>query len=126
MRRFSKYIAGTPGYFREGEEEQFPWNLTDRSVWYALLVLESGKLERYGFTSSKSNKDQLCAALQELLTSDEATLLGIWTGEWSTHLFILDIKIAIEKLSALSVKAPPPPPPITTSLKPKVKRLRGN
>ena len=100
MGRFTEVIAGIPGYFREHEEEAFPWSNTGRSVWYALFVVESGKIERYGFTSSKSNKASLLTVLNSLSSADEATLLGVWTGQYNTHLFVLDRAIAVEKLSA--------------------------
>jgi hypothetical protein len=102
MGKLSKFIVGQPGYFREGAEDKFPWDCTDRSVWYSLLVVEAGRIERYGFTSSKSNKTALRSTLEELTREDEALLLGVWTGQYSTHLFILNNEKAIEKLKSLS------------------------
>jgi hypothetical protein len=101
MGKLSQHIAGQPGYFREGAENEFPWASTDRNVWYSLLTVEDGRIARYGFTSSRSNKSGLCSALQQLDERDEAILLGIWTGQYSTHLFVLDIPKAINKLKAL-------------------------
>lgn len=98
MGKLSKFIAGQSGYFRENAED-FPWDSTDKSVWYSLLVVEDGQIQRYGFTSSKSNKKGLVNAL-ETLTNEEALLLGIWTGQRSTHLFVLNIPTAIEKLKS--------------------------
>lgn len=100
MRRLDEFVAGQPGYFREGEEDSFPWDRTDRGVWYCLLVVEEGMIERYGFTSSKSNKAGLCRALSTLSGRRDALLLGVWTGQYRTDLFVLDIPKAIEKLSA--------------------------
>lgn len=100
MGKLSKFIVGQPGYFREGAEEEFPWNSTQKNVWYSLLVVEGGQIERYGFTSSKSNKAGLCSALEELAEGDEALLLGVWTGQYSTSLFILNIPETIRKLKS--------------------------
>ena len=102
MRKLANHIVGQPGYFREGAEDEFPWGRTDKSVWYAILTVEDGRIERYGFTSSKSNKAGLCSALQQLTEQDEALLLGVWTGQYSTHLFVLDIPKAICKLKAIA------------------------
>ena len=100
MGKLSKFVVGQPGYFREKAENEFPWDRSDRSVWYSLLVVEAGRIERYGFTSSKSNKTALRSTLKELTREDEALLLGVWTGQYSTHLFILNI----EKASQLKMK----------------------
>jgi hypothetical protein len=98
MGKLSEFIAGQPEYFREGAEDQFPWDSNDRSVWYSLLVVENGRIERYDFTSSKPNKAGLRSALQQLAETDEALLLGVWTGQHYTSLFVLSIPTAIEKL----------------------------
>lgn len=100
MGKLTRFIAGQPGYFREGAEDAFPWDLTDHRAWYTLFTVEEGRIERYGFTSSKSNKAGLCSALQQLTEQDEALLLGVWTGMHSTHLFVLDIAMAIAKLNS--------------------------
>ncbi len=102
MGKLSEYISGQPGYFREGEEEVFPWSRTDKGVWYSLLTVEQGRVERTGFTASKSNKAGLCSALQQLTEQDGALLLGVWNGEYSTNLFVLDIPKSIIKLKELT------------------------
>ena len=98
MGKFSHLIDGKQGYFREGEEDEFPWNRTDRKVWYSLFTVEEGRIQHYGFTPSKSNKAALCSILQQLTLNDQSLLLGIWNGDYSTHLFILDLQKAINKL----------------------------
>lgn len=97
MGKLSAFVSGHPGYFREGAEEEFPWEQTDKSVWYSLLVVEEGRIERYGFTASKSSKANLRCALEKAI-AEEALLLGVWTGQYSTHLFVLNISTAIKKL----------------------------
>ena len=52
--KLSALIVGQAGYFRT-DCDDFPLHSTDRSVWYALLVVEDGEIVRYGFTSSKSS-----------------------------------------------------------------------
>lgn len=100
MGKFSELLGGHPGYYREGAEQEFPWDRTDKGVWYALLVVEDGRIQRYGFTSAKGSKASLCGVLEKL-GGDDAVLLGVWTGEYSTHLFVLDTAIAMEKLKSL-------------------------
>lgn len=96
--KLTQFIIGQPGYFRTECEDDFPWNAEDRSVWYALLVLEGGKITRYGFTSSMPNKQGLVNALESLAETDEALLMGVWNGQWSTHLFVLGRDKAIVQL----------------------------
>lgn len=87
------------GYFRINEEEEFPWGMTNRIVWYALFIIKDGKMTREGFTPSKSNKINLSDRLGELIRDKvEHTLIGVWTGNYTTNLFILDSKKAIKKL----------------------------
>ena len=101
MGTLDKYLDQVKGYFRVGEDESFPWSETNKTVWYALIVQEEDKLVRYGFTSAKVQKANLCAALREIENPSNALLLGVWTGSHSTHLFVLDINTAIKKLEDL-------------------------
>jgi len=78
------------------------WENTSKTTWYSLLVVENSKIEKYGFTAAKGQKRQLLLALEAIENKEEAMLLGIWTGNYSTNLFVLDIDIAIKKLSMLS------------------------
>jgi hypothetical protein len=96
MGALDSFLSGTPGYFRTGEEVAFPWSAAS-GVWYALLVVEDGKIVRYGFTAAKAQKANLRAALEKL-GGAEATLLGVWHGRNRTDLFILDIQTAIAHL----------------------------
>lgn len=100
MAKLDKFLSGKSGYFRHEAEEEFPWSQT-RGVWYSLLVCENAKIEKYGFTSSKPQKENLKLALEEIGHNDDAVLMGVWTGKYKTHLFILDIEIAIKKLGEL-------------------------
>lgn len=101
MGKLDGFIGQVDGYFREEEEENFPWEQTSKEVWYALLVLEDNKIERYGFTAAKGQKNNLCQALKKIKGNNEAMLLGVWTGSYSTHLFTLNIEKAIDKLEKL-------------------------
>ena len=102
MGNLSKFLVGVPGYFRDGEEEHFPWTATGATVWYALFVVENGKLEKYGFTSSKSGKKALVSALQALSQDDESLLIGVWNGQYRTDLFILQAEKALSHLQVVS------------------------
>ena len=87
------------GYFRVGEEDEFPWQSREKSVWYALFVIENGEIKTYGATPAISQKRELITKLKEV-NPKEALLIGVWTGQHSTHLFKLDIPTAIEKLES--------------------------
>ena len=97
MGKFDKYRADHPGYFEEGRESDFPWHAGSGSVWYSLLVVEDGKIVRYGFTSAKSSEKAL-AVLLDNLKEEEAMLLGVWTGNYRTSLFVLDVNKAKKEL----------------------------
>jgi len=100
MGKLDKITSSCSGYFRNDGEEDFPWEAT-QGVWYSLFLVEDGKIEKYGFTSGKGQKEKLRLALKEVTPEDNAELIGVWTGQWNTHLFILDIEKAIEKLGKL-------------------------
>lgn len=98
MSKFESFLSGTDGYFRKNAEDQFPWaSSATHSVWYALMTVEDGKIVNYGFTSGNNQKAKLRELLLQLDQTD-AMLLGVWTGQYGTSLFILDTKIAIAKL----------------------------
>ena len=99
MGNLSEFLSSTPGYFRAGEEDNFPWESTSKIVWYALLNVEETEIERYGFTSALSQKSELLKALKKVKSKSKAMLLGIWTGNHRTDLFVLDKQKAIEHLN---------------------------
>lgn len=80
------------GYFRIGEENVFPWSCQDRATWYFTLDM-SGAMT--GYTPSKTNKKLLIDLLSK---RSDLTLFGVWTGKYSTSIFVLGSKIAVEKL----------------------------
>ncbi len=97
MGSLDSFLTSTPGYFRSGGEEEFPWTATGSGVWFALLVVEDGMIVRYGFTAAKGQKAKLKEALGKL-GGFEALLIGVWTGAHRTDLFVLDIVKALAKL----------------------------
>lgn len=99
MGELDEFLSATPGYFRVGGEKDFPWSSTGKIVWYALFTVEGSEIKRYGFTSAKQQKKQLLLALESIRDDKKAILLGIWTGSYSTHLFILDRDKAVTYLS---------------------------
>ena len=101
MAKLDGFLSEVNGHFREQEEDSFPWDGTSSSIWYALLVLEDGKIEKYGFTAAKGQKKKLCQALKEIEAKEELMLIGVRTGQYRTDLFILDCEKAINKLEAL-------------------------
>jgi hypothetical protein len=101
MGRFTKFLDKVPGHFRHGCENEFPWASRDRGIWYALLVAEPTGIEQYGFTAAVAQKQRLLAALQHLKPSSKAILLGVWTGNYRTDLFVLDVVQAKDRLQAV-------------------------
>ena len=97
MGKFDSFLCETPGYFRHSSGENFPWTLKGKSVWFALQTVEEGKIQSYGFTTAIGQRANLRALLQSL-GGTEAVLMGVWTGAWCTHLFILDIQVAMARL----------------------------
>lgn len=92
------FTSEIQGYFRCNDEESFPWTSIDRSVWYALITVECGKIVKYGFTSSKSQKQNLYHALIKIDKFEDCLLLGVFNGKYKTDLFVLNIEIAQNKL----------------------------
>jgi len=80
------------GYFQIGRDNEFPWNSTQKVTWY----FTKDKLgEIIGYTPSKTNKKIMI----DILKGDPSTtLFGVWTGNYSTSIFVFDSKIAIIKL----------------------------
>jgi len=89
------------GYFRLGEEENFSWDDPTNSTWYALISYENEGMVREGFTSSKGDKKKLLERLKSISGKNKHTLLGVWTANHKTHLFVLGKKKAIKYLSKL-------------------------
>ena len=98
MGKINRYLGPVPGYFKTDRETEFPWSSTDRSIWFALFVVEDREICWYGFTPSKSSKHNLIKALKALTSQDKAILIGIWTGKYRTDLFVLDIEKSIIEL----------------------------
>lgn len=80
------------GYFQIGREADFPFWSTDKMTWY-FTVDTLGKMQ--GYTPSKTNKKILIELLKHY---PDLSLFGVWTGKYSTSIFLLDSKIAVVKL----------------------------
>lgn len=89
--------SGTNGYYRTGDEEEFPWDYRGSSVWYALFVVEENKIQKYGFTASKTQKKKLLKSLEKVSGLTDSLLIGVWTGNYRTDLFVLKIEEAIKR-----------------------------
>lgn len=92
-------IATSGGYFRRGAEAEFPWDARS-GAWYILLSETSRGVELRGFRSTVGDKVDLVHALRRRKYR-RARLLGIWTGKWESHLFILNTRKAERRLSAI-------------------------
>lgn len=97
MGNLDNFLSPVRGYLGSGNEDSFPWSAT-KDVWYLLLVVEDGKICRYGFTSAKIQKHHLKNALLSL-DGCEALLLGVNYAPYG-GLCALDIPTAIQKLDA--------------------------
>lgn len=84
------------GFFTIGEEEHFFWECKERLVWYSLTLYKGDKVFKFGYRSS--DKPELVRDLENLPKDCTAELIGIWTGNYYTKLFLLDIDIAVQKL----------------------------
>jgi hypothetical protein len=79
--------------FREGETDRFPFDRTDKKVWYGIIVHDI-LFPRLAFTSSKTGKKEFLDKIKELRKKGQFyLLLGVWQGEWSTDIFVLDEEI---------------------------------
>jgi hypothetical protein len=84
--------------FRENETEQFPFWITDRVVWYGLLLNDAG-FHRLSFTASKSGKKTLVEQIVICQNVGSPFLvIGVWQGQWKTDIFVLDPDITIAKM----------------------------
>lgn len=80
------------GYFQIGRESDFPFWSTDKITWYFTTDI-TGKMR--GYTPSKTNKKILIDILKN---ESDISLFGVWTGKYSTSIFLLDSKLSIKKL----------------------------
>ena len=97
---FDQFTQEPAGYLEQNGEDSFPWAETGRSVWYLLIVVERGETLFYGFTSSRSQKENLVMSLSLIKPGEiSSKLLGVWHGKHYTKLFDLNIEIARRKLA---------------------------
>ena len=67
-------------------------------VWYALITVEAGKVKHESHASSGAGIYELVRRLKSLDAPSNAVLFGVWTGQYTTNLFVLDIPTAISRL----------------------------
>lgn len=84
------------GHFRLGGEAEFPWDARS-GVWYILQTPSKRGLRQKGFRATLGEKWSLLEALHKAAPG-RAQLLGVWTGQWETHLFVLNIELATKHL----------------------------
>ena len=81
--------------------ENFPWKTNSKhnaSVWYALMTITDGKISYEPHGSSGMGVSNLVERLISLGDRKDVALFGVWTGQYSTDLFVLDIPTAISNL----------------------------
>lgn len=94
--------------FREGETDQFPVDRKDKGVWYGIIAMKVSNTRdapienyRFDFTSSKSGKQEFIDKINELkIHGISYLLLGIWQGNYSTDIFVLDEKTIVKRLGS--------------------------
>lgn len=97
MGKLDEFVNGCSGYHINDAEDRFPWDATN-GIWYSLITVEEGQIVKYGFTAAKGSKQKLCETLKHIELVEDAVLLGVWNGQYKTHLFVLDIEKSIEHL----------------------------
>jgi hypothetical protein len=84
--------------FREGETDHFPVERTDKKIWY-VIIQHDILFPRNAYFSSGTGKKEFLSKIRELRTAGKLyLLLGIWQGEWSTDIFVLDEDIIVKRL----------------------------
>ena len=85
--------------FRDSETDSFPFERTDKGIWYA-IILFGATFPKYSFTSSKSGKMEFITKIKSLHEEGQKYLLmGMWQGKYSTDIFILNEKTCIKKIT---------------------------
>jgi hypothetical protein len=95
--------------FREGETSQFPVDRKDNGIWYGIIAMQASNTSdasienhRFGFTSSGTGKREFIDKINELKTHGISyLLLGIWQGQYSTDIFVLDERIIVKRIKLL-------------------------
>ena len=83
--------------FRENETEKFPVDQIDKSIWY--FIVKNNILEE--FKSTITDKKSLIHQIEQLISAKtEFKLCGVWHGEWSTDIFVLDPAISLKLITS--------------------------
>jgi hypothetical protein len=89
--------------FRLGETKGFPVSRRDKKVWYAIIFCDQG-FSQVEFSSSNDGKKEFLRVINHAKhMGRKYLLLGIWQGEWSTDLFVLEENI-IARMIEMEVK----------------------
>ena len=89
-------------YIERGQEDRFNWSASDNSTWF-FVVTDS--LECLGFTSAKSGKLALKAWIDLSLKNNiKFKVFGVWNGQYSTHIWILDPERTVAALKGLGLE----------------------
>jgi hypothetical protein len=82
--------------FRDAETRFFPFCRIDKGIWYFILC--DNEITEY--KSTRTDRKSLIPFLKSLISNKKNfKVFGVWTGQWSTDIFVLDASIAIEELS---------------------------
>jgi hypothetical protein len=88
--------------FRYNETDAFPFERTDRKVWYAIVEHDLLGFHETEYTSSQSGKSDFINRIKELhlkkVKKSDYRVYGIWMGGWKADIFHLDEKIVLRKL----------------------------
>ncbi|MCK9593700.1 MAG: hypothetical protein M0Q91_17000 [Methanoregula sp.] len=88
--------------FRINETAEFPFERTDRKVWYAIVEYTITGFHETEYTSSGTGKSDFIEKIKEFrlkkVRKSDYRLYGIWAGEWKADIFLLDETIVLRKL----------------------------
>ena len=92
-------INPSGGYWRHDATDEFPFHIHSKGVWCSLFIPTASGIRVHGYTGSDTNRKMLLSDLRSIEDGDGVMLIGVWHGNWNTHLYVLDRQLAIEKLA---------------------------
>ena len=89
-------------YIERDQEARFNWSASDNSTWFFVVT---DFLECLGFTSAKSGKLALKVWIEfNLKNGRKFKVFGVWNGQYSTHIWILDPEKTVTALKGLGLE----------------------
>lgn len=89
------------------DTEQFPMDASYQHIWFCLLFKKQNGLGMQGHKNTYSGRQNLLSTLNKIKTEgviNDIQVMGVWNGEWNTHLFKFDTQDLIKKLKQDVIK----------------------